>query len=578
VWIPSGTYQISDVLLLSQPGVVLRGEGPDKTILSFTQPLSKCLDFMSGGSVASWYGGLIWVEPNGPIRYANPEDPKESVEVVKPARMGDFTVEVDPGSVARLTPFIGKMVQMTWSGDKSFFMHIAGHPSMEKALEKPYDAFSSGTLRFHWANQIERIQGSTVTFKKPLRLDIQAPWKVVIGVDRGYLTGVGVEEFTMQFPMTPKAAHLRDPGWNGVMFRRTAHCWVKNVTVVNADNGMMFGAEAVNCSVDGFILKGRPNHHGTMTRGSSHDNMVQNFRIESQPHHGINTEASSGNVWRKGVMLHGTFDSHCDFSFDSVRTDITVNNTGNPGGAGGAGPFVGRRMVSWNVKVTNGKGEWIAQPAIFPNGAIVGIQGAELELKATGLWHMPDGLDKGCVVADIGSIPKPADLYEAQFALRPKTAVASASAASPAGPAPAAPGPTTDSDAAGSGIPDRAKLKPDSLAKFNALLRPRIAAAISAGRPPTFRFARLGREFRVTAVNGDQLTLGADGISMGSSLLQLTPAERSQIARAVQRPGVPDDAAVAAFYSILAGDPSLAAKLLEQAGASGAHVSAAFGE
>jgi hypothetical protein len=117
-----------------------------------------------------------------------------------------------------------------------------------------------------------------------------------------------------------------------------------------------------------------------------HDNLFANFRIESQPHHGLNTEGtSSGNVWRKGEMKFGTFDSHCMMSFDSVRTDITVNNTGGPGGAKDHGPFVGRRMTDWNIRITNGKGEWIAQPAILPMGTIAGIQGAQLFLKATGL-------------------------------------------------------------------------------------------------------------------------------------------------------------------------------------------------
>jgi len=334
VVIPAGTYQLSDVLVINKPGVVLRGAGEKKTILAFQKPIAQCLDFMSGGSVSSWYGGMIWIEPDGPIRYANPTAPAGSVDVVKPAKMGDFTVQIAPDAAAKLTPFIGKMVQVTWSGDKSLFMHMAGHPSMEAALSQPWGSFNGGTLNYYWGNQIEGIQGTTVTFKKPLRLDILPEWKVTIGVDRGYLTEVGVEELTIQFPMTKKAAHLKDPGYNGVMFRRTAHCWIKNITVVNADNGMLFGGEAINCTMDGFTLQGRPNHHGTMTRGMSHDNLVQNFRIESEPTHGINTESSSGNVWRKGTMLFGTFDSHCDFSFDSVRTDITVNNTGNPGGGG----------------------------------------------------------------------------------------------------------------------------------------------------------------------------------------------------------------------------------------------------
>jgi len=418
VLIPAGTYHLTDVLVISQPGVVLEGEGQGKTILAFQKPLAQCLSFMSRGTVASWYGGLIWIEPNGPIQYADPAAPAQSVEIVKPAKMGDFTVEVAPDSISRLRPFIGKMVQVSWSGDKSLYMNLAGHPSMEEALWRPWDSFKGGTFNFYWADQIESIQGTAVRFKKPLRADIQPHWKVTIGVDRGYLTEVGIEELTIQFPMTQKAPHLHDPGYNGIMFRRTAHCWVKNVTVVNADNGLLFGGEAINCTVDGFTLTGRPNHHGTMTRGMSHDNLIENFRIESQPTHGINTESSTGNVWRKGTMLFGTFDSHCDFSFDSVRTDITVNNVGNPGGAYTAGPFVGRRMVSWNIRVTNGKGEWIAEPAIYPSGAIVGIQGAPLDLSESNLWHMPDGLDKGCVVADMGAVPNPPDLFEAELEAR----------------------------------------------------------------------------------------------------------------------------------------------------------------
>jgi hypothetical protein len=78
-------------------------------------------------------------------------------------------------------------------------------------------------------------------------------------------------------------------------------------------------------------------------------------------------------------------------------------------------------MVSWNIEITNGKAEWVAQPAIFPSGAIVGIRGAGLDLKATRLWHMPDGLNKGCVVADLGETPKAPDLYEAQLKHRLRT-------------------------------------------------------------------------------------------------------------------------------------------------------------
>ncbi len=419
VSIPAGEYKLTDVLAITKPGVVLRGEGPDKTILAFEKPLAQSsLSFMTG-SRPSWYGGLIWLEPGEPKQPKDAEAAAVQLSVTSPAKMGDFSVEVSAADAEQLRPLIGQMVQMTWEGDRSLAMHIAGDPSMEAYDWNSWAMMKGGSLAWHWANEITAVAGTTVTFKKPLRLDIQPNWKVTINVGRDYLTNCGVERLTIRFPETKKADHLKDPGYNGIMLRNTAHCWVRDVTIDNTDNALVFGGEVINCTATGIRITGRPNHHGTMTRAMSHDNVIENFTIESKPHHGINTEgASSGNVWRAGVMADGTFDSHCMMSFDSVRTDIKVNNTGNPGGAKDHGPFVGRRMVSWNIDITNNNAEWIAQPAIFPTGAIVGIRGAALDLKATDLWHMPDGLDKGCVIADIGTKPAAPDLYEAQLMLR----------------------------------------------------------------------------------------------------------------------------------------------------------------
>jgi hypothetical protein len=174
------------------------------------------------------------------------------------------------------------------------------------------------------------------------------------------------------------------------------------------------------------VVTGGKHHHATALRVGSHDNLITDFRIESEPKHGINTEyLSTGNVWRRGVMLHGTFDSHRAMSFALIRTDITVNNDGTPGGGGQAGPFLGRQVVHWNIRVT-GKPDFIYQPECLSLGVLVGIQGvARLDKEG---WAMPRG-DKGVVVADDGAVPAQPDLYAAQLALR------QAAAAAPAKPA-----------------------------------------------------------------------------------------------------------------------------------------------
>jgi hypothetical protein len=168
----------------------------------------------------------------------------------------------------------------------------------------------------------------------------------------------GVEKLTVKLKphgknLLQNANHLKDVGLNGVYLNRAINCWVRDVTILDPENGLIHSA-AKNTTITGLTIGGAStNHHATALRAGSHDNLIENFKIDSQPKHGINTEAlSTGNVWRNGTMKHGTFDSHRAMSFELLRTNITINNDGKPGGGGQAGPFLGARCVHWNVRVT----------------------------------------------------------------------------------------------------------------------------------------------------------------------------------------------------------------------------------
>lgn len=49
---------------------------------------------------------------------------------------------------------------------------------------------------------------------------------------------VGVEELTIEFPQTPYRGFGTEVGYNALYFWSTAHCWVKNVAIINADMGV----------------------------------------------------------------------------------------------------------------------------------------------------------------------------------------------------------------------------------------------------------------------------------------------------------------------------------------------------
>jgi hypothetical protein len=129
---------------------------------------------------------------------------------------------------------------------------------------------------------------------------------------------------------------------------------------------------------------------------------------------GINTEGfSSGNVWSNGVM-EGTFDSHRALPFESVRTAITVDNTGNTGGAATAGPRWAARFCHWNIDVTNGRSHGIRLEEHAPYSAMVGVRGTTAPTD-----HAKDFTGElSTVVSALDEHVLPTNLYEAQLRAR----------------------------------------------------------------------------------------------------------------------------------------------------------------
>ncbi len=428
VLIPEGVYRLTDILHLHQRGVILRGEGPDKTILDFQHSLAEAVVRLNsaGKSVWSWSGGMIWIGPEEtfaedskglrqPTRGWESWRTDELIgEVNDNHERGDRVIHLDKRGRAEVKP--GDMVLMTWRDDPSLELAktIAGHERMRQ-----FDWERSRYARrmtWRWPVRVAAVDGNRLTLAQPLRVPIREAWRVHVHTLGRHVSEVGVEHLRIRNPRYRVQRHLQNPGHNGVYINRAYDCWVRNVTMENVEVG--FGvAAAKHTTCTGLHIVGQDNHHATACRVASHDNLVEHFIIESRVHHGINTEGcSSGNVWRKGLMKHGTFDSHRAMSFDLIRTDITIrNDDGGPGGAGDAGPFLGARCVHWNIRVTGRRAQWVYQPDCISMGALVGIQGVEPDMRKA--WAMAHG-DKGCIIADHGRVPQPPDLYEAQLRLR----------------------------------------------------------------------------------------------------------------------------------------------------------------
>jgi hypothetical protein len=465
VFAPAGTYRITGLLHLKYNNVVLRGAGRDVTTLDFPSSLQTLLgNFSDSGSTTSrwwWSGGFLWMGPtdtfhgNGTVN-----DPSPAVNqgweywrtgpalatVTANAAVGDTVLTVN--STAGLSP--GMHVAMTWANpaDASFLRHVYGHNGTAATIPGGVVGDCTWILptqysRFQWPVEIAAISGNTVTLRQPLRVEARTSWAVEISDPGPVVVGAGIEHLRILGHANMTHTHLvtngaLSGGWNAVYLNRTRDCWVRNVTLSGIEEGVILSA-AKNTSVLDVLLDGPQQHHHSLAcRVNSHDNLFARFRVDGpiRVRHGVNTEwFSSGNVWSKGFQRVGTFDTHRALSFDSIRTECTVaNDTGStPGGDAKAGPYIGKRVVHWNVLesydgsggFSSRNGDDVYEPRQFSMGAMVGIRGVSENITEGEV--MPAG-DKGTVVADHGVIPALPNLYEAQLARRlPATLTVTAS-------------------------------------------------------------------------------------------------------------------------------------------------------
>ncbi|MFF2847107.1 glycosyl hydrolase family 28-related protein [Streptomyces sp. NPDC058001] len=400
VLLPPGTYRIDDLIHIGHSNVVLRGAGSGRTKLYATKHLTDLIGVYGsryGGDKSSWSwaGGLIWLCPEDRFRTltdaikakawpfegwtGNQRDEWSTLTTVEPALRGSWSVRVADASKLRR----GDLVLLRLADDPAhgLLKHMAGDGPGPEAYSWDDKTKLTSYVPYEWPVRIASVRGHKVTFERPLPLDVRPEWDPRLTTHVEALTGSGVEGLTLEAVETPQSPHLLDKGYNGVTFQCAYDCWADDVCVRHVDNG--FGLVAASaCTLRRTRVAGRGAHHPYFCREGAHDNLIEDFTIEQRTVpapsgtqlHGINVEGlSSYNVWSRGDMRMGTFDSHRGMPFANVRTDITVNNNGRHGGDAIAGPLFGARFTHWNIRVTNGRAGLMKIDGLAPWSATVGV-------------------------------------------------------------------------------------------------------------------------------------------------------------------------------------------------------------
>ncbi len=441
VFFPEGVYNCSGVLFVHADRTVLRGQNRSNTVLRFTRSLTTGYAANTSGDSSrwSWTGGMIMFCPQSKNTYlpstndigatwndswtVGPQLTTISGSYPRGSRV--LTV----ANASALSPGQLVFIRMDNAADLSLLKHYCGDG--EWAQNFDWSASNSAAVLpsnrsvVDWPVEILAVSNNLITLRQPLRMDLRAAWNPRIRSAGALLRECGLENLTIHlardYQYIYALHHNKEPGWNGPWFNNAIHCYVRGVTVVDADNGFLVSAAKnitfTDIRLDYSSPERRAHHHGTVARAGTHDCLWERFYIASEPRHGIEVESfSSGNVWSRGIMDFGTFDSHKMLPYECLRTEITVRNTGTAGGSADGGPRMGARFAHWNVTVTTNRNHMIGEADLMPRGAIVGVRGCTINSPV----HPAYG-DSGCVVdlsGPSGQSPVPANLFEAQRALR----------------------------------------------------------------------------------------------------------------------------------------------------------------
>lgn len=363
---PEGRYVLQGPLRVERSGLVLRGEGPDKTVLVCPRPLSEIEPLASktpGKARYAFTGGFVVLQGK--------DEGKKLADVIKSAKRGDKTLTLS--NTAGLKA--GDLVRLEMNdSDGSLGRHIHGDldDAAKVTLEEMRPLVS-------WVAEVKQVEGNVVTLGQPLRLDVRPDWQPTLSSYRPTLANSGIENMTFEFPGTPKKAHLQEDGFNAIHLVGAFNCRVKNIAVIDGDNAVIVGRFSRFCTVENIRVaaakrEGMTGHHALWATGGAQDCLFRDFHIETSYVHDLSVEGrANGNVFSRGSGVALNFDHHRNAPYENLFSDLKVGDpkrVWKSSGRGDRGPHSGARETFWNI---SGDGVFPVVPA-WPQINVIGMR------------------------------------------------------------------------------------------------------------------------------------------------------------------------------------------------------------
>lgn len=404
--VPAGRYVIRRILEIRQSGVVLRGAGPERTVLVCPVPLNDIRPDWGATTTGlrtsnySWSGGIVWFKGGDKGRRIG--------AISSPAKRGERQIRVAQAP-QDLKPGAWVEIRVQDDADKSLLRHLYSEDPGKLDKIKP------ASHRTSFVTRVTRVgEDGRIAIERPLRIDLRSEWQPELRTYEPGLSNSGIESIAFEFPARDYGGHFSDLGYNAVAFSGVAHCWARDLVITNADSGIFAGGRFCTIESVTFRLAGSRDHagcfgHHGVTLGG-HDNLLKRFRIDQRFIHDITVSGGAGNVACSGSGVDLAFDHHKKAPYDNVFTDLDLGKGSRmwkSGGGADLGRHCGARGTFWNIRAKT--------PQTHPGA----FGPASMNLVAVETRDRQTTEPKGRWIETIppGTI-EPANLYDAQLKRR----------------------------------------------------------------------------------------------------------------------------------------------------------------
>lgn len=419
---PAGRFIISDILHIQKSNLVIRGNGGHSksgTSLLVSRPLmeisklpdkiSKTMNFIirenkkTNGkyySPVSWTGGFIWANSLS-------KNKRISIANITSGQQGKHLLTYNSLKTIKS----GTTMELVWCHshcqDPDGLLNHAIDQQHIKIGSRTKKMVSQGLIR--QTVTIVEVKDKVIKIKEPLLHKIIPEWEVSLE-HYNPIREVGIESLQIIFPDTVYKGHLQEDGYNAIYFTKTAHSWIRDIYIKNADTGININ-KSKNITIEKITLKGREGHY-SIVLSNSNDILVRNFNLYAKTRHGPSAgTASRRNVFTDGVIYNSPIDQHMSLNeqnlFDNLKFILYDAGTlFKHGGDSDRGPTSGAFSVFWNIDIQFETNPYITLKNA-PSARLVGIHGS----KKIKLNYKPNAYIEGLNQPQL----QPASLYQYQL-------------------------------------------------------------------------------------------------------------------------------------------------------------------